>query len=425
MWNRITTIDELPEHIEVRVDYYRKSDYAELKLSLKGDETDLPPAEGKIIKIPKSEFLAYWLFEDRNPDDPLSEDFDTLAKSVADALPDLKRHFERSGNDLRAKAWPEGAERAGDIATRLGVAIGLCVANKITGLTQADWDKIPKTSKDGVEESRLDYHLAAGSSGFIAVENKGSISEDNSKKSASVSRHKRSIIKKKREFRERNSDGFLIGTIAVTDSNDTSKLKCWLLDPPIPDPQKLSPDVFRVINRMRFQQSLMKVVFPRWDTLHDAIEDRSQEIVLDNELQILEGKALKHPSGHKLKLRWKEGRKVQATLNGRLWAGVLGPCGLNHLLYVGLERTWADAVVDQNLTTLMEIHSPSSTDKVTLKWQPTKSERSMLIRTEAKFQKDDKGNDVALLPATLQQTSGGFAFALIKKEKRQIVIIRK
>jgi hypothetical protein len=35
MWSSIESVEQVPDEIEVRVDYYRKSDYADLKNALK------------------------------------------------------------------------------------------------------------------------------------------------------------------------------------------------------------------------------------------------------------------------------------------------------------------------------------------------------------------------------------------------------
>ncbi|RYD73465.1 MAG: hypothetical protein EOP84_21490 [Verrucomicrobiaceae bacterium] len=77
-WNRIKTLDDVPDEIDVKVNYYRESDHSDLMKAFEGSMDKLPAAEGTIIKISKSEFLAYWLFEDKNPDDLISSGFDAF-----------------------------------------------------------------------------------------------------------------------------------------------------------------------------------------------------------------------------------------------------------------------------------------------------------------------------------------------------------
>jgi hypothetical protein len=133
-WNRIRSLDDLPDEVKVRVDFYRESDHDALEKALAsgGDGAALsfalPSNEGALIRVTKSEFLAYWLFEDKDLSDPEMSNFESICDSVEDALPDLKNHFEANGRNLRAKAKPSGSERPNDISTRLGVAVGLCVA---------------------------------------------------------------------------------------------------------------------------------------------------------------------------------------------------------------------------------------------------------------------------------------------------------
>ncbi|RYD73466.1 MAG: hypothetical protein EOP84_21495 [Verrucomicrobiaceae bacterium] len=332
-------------------------------------------------------------------------------------MPDLKRYFEVSGHDLRAKAWPEGAERAGDISTRLGVTIGLCVANKILSFTRADWEKIGKTqAANGKEESRLDYNLAATPVGFVAVENKGSITEDNSKKCPSVSKHKSGIIKKKEDNRKKGGIGVLVGTIAVADSTDASKLQCWLLDPPDIFPDDISPNDFRMARRLRFQGRLTQLIFPSSPTLHRVIEQRARQIATEGS-RPFEGEGLRYPSGKLIELKWGEKRKPYVRTEGGLWVGRLTRLREGRLLFAGLNQKWIDLVLDQDLELLANFQGKSASRRSLLKWDATSDEVRMLAGFEFLRGNIKDGRFPVSVPIELHETSGGFAFAVVERKK--------
>lgn len=421
MWNIIQSIDQIPELIEVQLNYYRKSDHACFKEALRKSPRKLPPAKGEIVKIPKTEFLAYWLFEDKDPNHPLAKDFEALARNAANAIPDLSMHFEVSETSIRAFRKSPDQERPPDIPTRLGVSIGLSVVNQLIGTTRADWNKIDRTrNEEGKEEPRFDYDLAGTDVGFVAVENKGGIVSDNTRISPTVSRRKGEIVKGMDALRPSYGSVPLIGTIGVADSREDSRLKCWLLDPPIPKPEKIDSEVYRIARRLEFQRSLMRFVFPRWKALDFAIEERTKAILAHNEWEQFQDLALKRPQGGKFRLKWEGVRKVQTRAGDRLWVGVIRKCRPGYLLYIAMEHHWASAVVEQELSRLKEMGSPSRTEEVVLQWQATNRERGLLIGTLAEFGKTFGRRTPVKLPATLYQTSGGLAFALIEKKRRII-----
>lgn len=426
-WSKIRSLDDIPDEIEVRVDYYRKNDFSDLENAMKDHLTgrlhstvELPAKEGAVIKIPKSEFLAYWLFEDKDPSEPSMESFEAISDSVEDALPDLKNHFEVLGENVRAKPKTEGSERPNDISTRLGVTIGLCVTNKIVGLTRADWDKIAKTSVEGVEEKRLDYQLAATPVGYIAVENKGSITKNNRLKKG-LRDHELSIIAKKDALRAKaNPGGVLVGAIAVADSRNDSHLKCWLLDPPHSFPDNLAPDVFKILNRLRFQRSLTQIVFPKWESLHEAMERREEEIRREGGTVFFEGQALKYPSGNQYRLKWKGRRKVHAMGKNGLWVGTFTRLKQGHILFVGLGRRWVEAAIRQQLGFLNAFDGTSASGETMLEWDASSDELGMLSGFKFSSTEGKDGFTHVILPAVLHETRGGFAFALIENRRKVI-----
>lgn len=411
-WSRIKRIEDLGDFVEVRVDYYRAIDKKKLKKQFP-EMAKLVPANGAILRIPRSEFLTYWLFESKNPDDPLSSGFKALSKRAKDAIPDLLSDFERAGDDIRALSKRKGTERSLDIPTRLGVAVGLAVANQCIGLTEADWLKIDKTYTDGQEEPRLDYELGATPVGYVAVENKGAIVEDNCKKAPSVSKSKADILKKKKAARKavgKNSKKCtLVGTIAVADTRDGSKLKCWLLDPPLPFPIELRPDVYRVATRLTFHRRALQMIFPVWRSLHKAIDVRVVKIRKANNWERFNGEMLTKVSGQGFDFKWNADRKPQAQTSSGLTVGIIGRCGRDHLLFVGISKQLVELVADQKLDRLLTLKDQSLSTETVLRWAPASHELRLLKGVNT----ISRGDNIINVPVTLHQTSSGFSFALI------------
>ena len=428
MWTRIHSIDSLPKMIKVRVDYYRKSDHGKLTEALKkAPNRKIPPSGGDAIEIPTAEFLAYWLFEDKNPDDPLVRDFEALAALASEAIPDLRNNFESTDSTIRARIRKTGQERPPDIPTRLGVAIGLSVVNQIVGLTRADWSKIDKSRSNKRENPRFDYELAATPVGLVALENKGGIVRDNTKKGPAVSKRKREIEECKTSLRPSYEEVPLIGTIGVADSRDDSQLKCWLLDPPMPNPSNLPPEVFRVLNRLRFQRSLVQMILPMSHAVHNAMREREMDILREQSIGSFEGKSLRYPSGGRINLKWKAERKVHAIGKNGLWVGMVTKLKHDRILFAGLGKRWVDAALRQELRFVSEFDGISASGDSKLEWHATGDELAMLSGFE--FTRGEVENDLTTvsLPVSLHETMGGFAFAIIEKKEippRKIVRVR-
>ena len=227
-------------------------------------------------------------------------------------------------------------------------------------------------------------------------------------------------IRKKKEFvRSTRKDMPLLAAIAVADSRDDSTLKCWLLDPPQDLPMDLDPVLFRVIARLTYYGGLLRCVFPKSKGLFIQLKSRIRLLSKTDDWKRLSGQVLRYPSKQPIRANWRAGRKVQviSKTNG-LWAGVIKPCGPDHLLFVGVSQKWVESVLNQNLHELLEIATDSISEKLMLQWEVTdkglKKIDPWLPKTLARtdYREGDSTHSVHL-PAVVHQTSSGFAFALI------------
>jgi hypothetical protein len=190
-----------------------------------------------------------------------------------------------TGNDLMQTS----------ITERIGVALGLCVINKIHGLSFADWKKIPTVpGRNGHPTFDFEIPIASTGTSFIQVENKGSAIADNSLKTGSVPAHYNSIQDKKDYVRKEEAkrsipihQNYYYGTIGVLDNNENSKAKVWLIDPPAFEIE-MKPYKYKLLARLRYYLDEFKNIGVNTKIINalgkriEEIEDSSQYIKFDN-----------------------------------------------------------------------------------------------------------------------------------------------
>jgi hypothetical protein len=128
---------------------------------------------------------------------------------------------------------------------------------------------------------------------------------------------------------------------------------------------------------------------------------------------------LRYFSKQPIHANWSAGRKVHAkSQSNGLWAGIIKPCGTDHLLFVGVSQKWVELILDQDLYQLLEVATVPISEKLMLQWETTNSSLKQhdlwLSKTNARvdYREGDSTHSVHL-PAVVHQTSSGFAFALI------------
>ncbi len=280
--------------LKLSVNYYNKNE-AELFEEYENYES-INEMVGKDITISKDEFLSYMMFTEQAEEIGFRT-YGDLKDRVQHRLGDIDEYLDFSENSIKAGKSSERLSSAG-ITERIGVSLGLNVINKLHDLTEADWAITPNIYKDGKRTKDFDYHIEMASDGkrFIQVENKGSINDDNTKKSPSVSNHYKSIKGKKESIlkREKNDKieryhNIYYGTIGVLDNENTAKV--WLVDP---DPYHINwnPKKYKLISRLSYYAKLFQEA-----DIHKSIQkdlkERIEEIVNSDNYESFDNKPLK------------------------------------------------------------------------------------------------------------------------------------
>ena len=155
-----------------------------------------------------------------------------------------------------------------EIAEHVGEAVGLSAIDRIHGLTEADWQVIPKHGGRGAPPT-FDFEIASDGVQIIQLEAKGSSAEYNGALEPSVRAQKRRIAEKKRKLdvladsnRDPHPAQLRYGTITVLDRRQNGNARCWLVDP---EPEDLlsNPRAARLLSRVRFLREWISFLGPR------------------------------------------------------------------------------------------------------------------------------------------------------------------
>lgn len=132
------------------------------------------------------------------------------------------------------------------------------------GITNADWDVIPKSNKN----KTLDFNLAISASGLVHLETKGT-----SAVKLAITKPYNDIIKKK-NTNPVTCGNFNYGTIATIDCNETC---CYLVDPPGND-DEIDIIYLRFFSRIKYYLRILNVIAPESELI-GIIEERIQLLV--------------------------------------------------------------------------------------------------------------------------------------------------
>lgn len=249
--------------IRINVDYY--DDKNRKLFSKYPNVKDIDRVVCNSAEVEEAEFMTYMLFKEKM-DKPHFRNYRELAQNATERIHEYD-HYLNFSNTVRARFEPIYMHNRNDITEKVGIAGSLCVANRIHGLTEADWEKIPEK-----KEKTTDYYLASDSHNFIIVEAKGSTSENNLNKNDSVYSHKSTINLQKTAERERHGpqNGLYYGMITVIDNREDSIAQCWLVDPEPPEIYE-EPLKYRLLSRLFFYWRNLRVITPHSHILSNLI----------------------------------------------------------------------------------------------------------------------------------------------------------
>lgn len=201
------------------------------------------------INITPEEFLIHTIFSEQK-NFPGFKTYQDLKLKLPSRIDRMKDYFSLDGASPIANF--HGRDNVPiDITSSAGVGASISVANRVFGLTEADW---VKTEEDVTKT--LDYYFVSDGNSIIEIEAKGAITQKN-EISSSISQHKSDIVKKK-EKSQSFSGSFKIGIVSSFPYEDNSIL-CRLVDPPVSSDYE-SPKKFRLISRLRFYCNLIRTI---------------------------------------------------------------------------------------------------------------------------------------------------------------------
>ncbi len=254
----------LPGPIVVDVEYY--DDDEKRKLLAYPTAPAIKILVANPLQIPKAEFLTYYLFHRIKIGAPGYRDYKSVAEKIHRSLEAIGECIDYQHGSVRT---PKGFTRQlTEISEHVGEAIGLSVASRIHGLTEADWSPIPEQRGRGAKPS-FDFQIASDGEQFVQVETKGSSVSDNRSHSGAVKAQKARIDEKKGKLAALSAPGddpnpasLRYGTITIIDGRQDGNARCLLVDPP-PEQMPRDPKLFRVISRIRHLRDWISFLSPR------------------------------------------------------------------------------------------------------------------------------------------------------------------
>jgi len=175
--------------------------------------------------LSEEEFFAYSVFTEQKDRDEWRT-FTELKHRLPPRRAVLEDYFCVHQGTARSR-FEEPDDKDSTKTEIAGVGAALALASHLYGLTEADWERVPRE-----ETKTLDFRIASTGTEFVEVEAKGSIVKDH-RITSSISSQKADIEKKKDEQRGRHGNrSTLIGVITAFPSNDSMRAKCLVLDPP-------------------------------------------------------------------------------------------------------------------------------------------------------------------------------------------------
>lgn len=269
------SIDQVSQsEILVRVGFYDDEEKAKL-LQYPADAVEaMKKLVAKPVAVPTSEFLTYFLFHRMSRGLSGYESAEQIRLDLTRAAAYIDRCIDFDGSSIRL---PSASSRPPtDIIEHAGEAVGLAVASRIHGLTEADWVRLEvkkhpnnKTLLPSFDFQASDANLLVQCAPLIQLETKGSAVEDNNKKVSKVSKHKADIHKKKEKLTNLSTNeqdpypaAVRYGTVTALDAGANNMVQCWLVDPD-PEEGDWEPRRFRLMARMGFLTKWISIVSPR------------------------------------------------------------------------------------------------------------------------------------------------------------------
>jgi hypothetical protein len=349
--------------------------------------------------------------------------------------PGLGRGGAQAASGMRQLPWhrggtvrlvPGSGPTIPGMTERVGESIGLSVVNRIHGLHEADWDKIPSHSGKGgfptFDFETAIHQSASDGKDVIQVEAKGAAGEDSAKLAATVRTQARKAKEKKREIAEQEPSGQYrypasVRYATVTAIGADGPATCFLLDPPAEESR--NPAVVRLINRIRYLADLVSFISPR-SQLASAARTRLQAISNLNDPMELAGVPLVRGNGRYFELerfddvarRHGYFRNMSHVIDSPV-GGVASQTPRGDILFVGIREELVGMLMQQDFDKIQtyRMSSGSVSKEVECLFTPA---RARELDIPDGIDPDVKDAQVRLrVKGTLRYSPGGIVFGVL------------
>lgn len=406
--------------IRVDVGYYSQKDQENL--------LRYPTAEGvrrvvaTPLEIPTAEFLSYYLFHRKRLGTGDYRDLQRIKDRLDSAIAQLDGCVRWNGISLVRPREATGSLH--EVSEHLGEAVGLAVVRRIHDLelTEADWALIPENSGPTAIPS-LDFSFASDGRQLIEVETKGSTVHDNRMKPSAVHQHRSSIRRKKSGLERVETTSQMgpkplrYGTIVALDGREDGILRCWLTDPPAEE-TLLLPRAVRLLRRLAFLESWLRLVHPRSD-LAVAVTNRNAALrALQDPFQ-LDGVRLLMRDGRtfagdgefeELNFFGTRSRVVDGSAGGRVLV-----LNSKRLAFLGIRADLVELSYEQDFEHLLRWNfEPGSLEKTVEVVMTERQVKNSVLPSRIKDLASDRGYARFELSGQLHYSPAGLVFGVLE-----------
>lgn len=378
------------DQLKVSVSYYNDREKENFK-SPKYDDirTFLDSMPGD-ISIPEDEFKGYMMFPEQDDSEEGSVSFEQLSKRIGSRFGDFNENLDIK-NSINAILSPQRMN-VKNYTESIGVSLGLCIANKMYGLTKADWKKIPEKSN-----KTLDFKIASTGEKYIQVENKGVVKENANTKNKLFAKYK--SIKEKKTTEGENSDDVLFGTIAVIDKENTAKV--WLVDPE-PIHMNMEPKKYKLLARLYYYLDEFRDIGLN-ESIIKSLSTRITQITKEKDYLRYDNQSLDFNDIEGNVYGYIKNRLFFAVLDTNFGFGnahLIKYKGQDYFYLVAFSKEVIDLIISQNFNDILKY---------------TYTPRTIEMNINVSF--SEKDVEPETYTQTIAQTSDGKLFGLLRKGK--------
>lgn len=268
---------DLTSSIKMKIAYYDKGHQTLLENSNNYDPDFIANMKALVAdgcEISVSDFVLNSLFHKKQVNSTKYPDRDSLRSSISNTIENMTDYLDIKNNTLVIK---KTCDPTVENRERIGESFAISVISKIIGVIDADWDIIPV-----LPEKAFDFIYSSTGSKVIQIEAKGCFSNENGK-SSSISKHKKSIIDKKRSIRNDTNHSYKSDYYygVITKISNSNEITCYLLDPPTSGFEGNSFKL-KIKNRLKYYSQFLNLIAPTSE-LTKIIINYDNDIYIDNE----------------------------------------------------------------------------------------------------------------------------------------------